>query len=85
MKRNHSSDLGRSQADGNLGNERNRGPAGISESGQGGEQMRNRSSDSPLSGGGRNGRETSRADDRSSSADVDIEDDAGMPSGRIDR
>ena len=82
MNRNESSRLGELQAEGNLGNERNRGPAGSSESGRSGERMRNRSGESPSSGGSRHGRESSRDDDWSSSSDVD---DAGMPSGRIDR
>jgi hypothetical protein len=46
MKRNSSSDLGERQAEGNLGNERNRGPAGdSSEQSRSGERMRNRSDD----------------------------------------
>ncbi len=80
MNRNRSSDLGRKQSEGNLGNERNRGPAGSSESSRGSERMRNRSGDAPSRG--------SSSDSSRSSEDwnsIDDMDDAGMPSRRSER
>ena len=73
MKRNSSPDLGERQAEGNLGNERNRGPAGRGEAGRSAERLRNGSDDS------------ASRDRRDRIDELDDLEDDGMPSGFSER